>query len=298
MTLLRVIFLTLAAIVLADLTATFLRWRWTPAPRTDIVVPTVTRQAVPVSVEQIVGQTRQVLGDHPSVAAIDSPNPAGASPRPTPAPVAVAPAPDPQTLMTLVGTLVGAGGTSVAFLNIGGKQQTVYSGDSVSGFTVLEIRPNTLLLSWAGGERKTLYLPSMAPAPAPAGSNVGLLPPPPAPVAAPPNPVGAPQTRPVLSRADVNQTLANPQEYLKDFRILPYAKEGRPYGMRVLDLRQGSLLNRMGVQVGDVLLSINGRNLFTPEEAMNAYQTIAKEEHVGFRVERNGQLIPLEVDIR
>lgn len=298
----RIVFLTVAAIVLADLVAIALQWSWQAPPPTTVVARKPEKAAVPESVEQVVADTRSLLKDAPQPAssptASPSPMPGQAGSGGGPGVPAGAEAPDPSQTMTLLGTMVSDAG-SVAFVQVGGNTMTLYHGSTINGFVVHDIRGNSVVLTYAGTPR-TLFLPSLQPTPvaSPGGPNRGgLLPPPPAPVASSPTPVDR-DGKVVLAKSEVMETLSHPEAYMKEMRILPYTKDNKPFGMRVMYLQPGSLLNKMGVQAGDIIVSLNGQNMFTVEDAMTAYKTIEKEDHVAFQVERQGKMIPLEVDIR
>lgn len=293
----RLLFLTVAAVVAADLTSVFLQWSWQRPPRAEVAPRVEQRSSLPTSVEQVVQETKKLMGDAPSVSSLNGTagGPGGPRKGSKGAATPTAPAPDPNTTLTLLGTIVSPE-VSVAFIQVPGnaREITVYPGTNVADFKVVEIRGNSVLLRM-NGQLKTLFMPSLRPAPAP--QTAGLLPPPPVPSPAASSTVKN-DGKVVMSRSDVSAVMASPDRYMQDMRILPFSKDGHPYGMKVLQLTPGSLLNKMGIQPNDVLLSINGKNLFTPEDAFRAYQIIDKENHVGFRVERNGQQVPLEVEIR
>ena len=291
---LKLTFVVVLALVAAQVATLTLRARVEPPLKTDLELPSANLTAAPTSPDQIIAQTRVLLGS-------SSPSPkastdasgrlvASASPGPT------APAgPDSLQGLTLVGTMVG-GSLSVAFFNNAqGKQVLVHSDETLGAWKVADIAEDKVILA-QGTVKRTIHLPSGQQGSSPASGPGGILPPPPAPALA--NPPQGPPDKVVIARSEVNTVKDNPGSIMKDFRILPFQKDGRPYGSKVLFLQGGSLLSRMGLQQDDIVLNVNNRPVSNPDDFFMLWQTLQKEDHTTLSLERGGRPVTVQVEIR
>jgi general secretion pathway protein C len=58
------------------------------------------------------------------------------------------------------------------------------------------------------------------------------------------------------------------------------------------------LLQQIGLQEGDVLQTVNGLNLYTPQEALQAYQQLQTESTVRINILRNNRPTTLTYELR
>ncbi|GIX49501.1 MAG: hypothetical protein KatS3mg131_3712 [Candidatus Tectimicrobiota bacterium] len=69
-------------------------------------------------------------------------------------------------------------------------------------------------------------------------------------------------------------------------------------GFRLTRLQPGSLLQRLGLQPGDVIQKVNGLSLNSPEEALVAYQQLHNEGTVRLEILRRNRPFTLTYEIR
>jgi general secretion pathway protein C len=81
-------------------------------------------------------------------------------------------------------------------------------------------------------------------------------------------------------------------------RVIPEVRDGHPVGFRLFGIRPDSPYAAIGVVNGDLLLSVNGFPLATPDDALEAYSKLRVANHVSLVVERDGQRVPIDYDIR
>lgn len=301
---LKILALTVAALVLADIVGMSIRARSTPAPSTQPITPAAAQSAAPVTTEQqAVEQAKTLLGTHSDVTK-ETPKPgesgaSGEGPEgaPGPAPESV---PDPSAQMTLVGTIVSPG-ASIAIIMAGTSERMVHEGEEVGTppFKVVEIRDNFVILEMTG-VKKTLWMPSFQP-PAGAAPQGGLLPPPPAPAQNPPpqytGDAGTPG-KAILAKTDRDKAMADLPTTLKDLRILPNKKNGADYGSKVVFLAPGSFLSKVGLAQDDILLAVNGSPVSNAEQGLQVFQAFQHEERIVMKIDRGGKLIQQEVEFR
>jgi hypothetical protein len=74
-----------------------------------------------------------------------------------------------------------------------------------------------------------------------------------------------------ITRRGADAIMANLPSIARSMRIVPEAKGGKPIGFRLLALRPGAILTRVGFQNGDIVRSLNDNELTSPEKAVEAY---------------------------
>ncbi len=80
--------------------------------------------------------------------------------------------------------------------------------------------------------------------------------------------------------------------------MTPYFVQGQQQGFRLSRMRAGGVLQQIGLQDGDVLQKVNGLDLHTPQEALQAYQQLQTEATVRLNVLRNNTPTTLTYELR
>jgi general secretion pathway protein C len=189
-----------------------------------------------------------------------------------------------------------------AITNLAGKVLLYRVGMPVDGRTVDAIGPNTVYML-QGGSRCSLAMfapPGGVPAPPPAAPAVAA--------AAPAEPAGPPESSGGIPAAEldagitrvsdtefriqrglVNRILENQSELMRTARVVPHEEGGRVVGVKMYGIRRNSLLGRLGMQNGDVLRTINGFDMTSPDKALEAYARLREADHLTLSVIRRGQ---------
>jgi len=82
----------------------------------------------------------------------------------------------------------------------------------------------------------------------------------------------------VLDRKTVRENLDNLPSLLTQARAELYFKEGRPEGFQLSQIQKGSILNSRRFQDGDVIRSVNGREVRSMEDAIALYQQLGDSD--------------------
>lgn len=72
-------------------------------------------------------------------------------------------------------------------------------------------------------------------------------------------------------------------------RVVPAFKDGVAQGFKLFGIRPGSLGEALAFQNGDVVLSVNGSELSTPDQALKAYSKVMEATEVKFAILRKGE---------
>lgn len=100
-----------------------------------------------------------------------------------------------------------------------------------------------------------------------------------------------------ISRAEATRCLGNLNELAMQARIVPAFRDGVPQGFKLFSIRPGSLYEQLGLKNGDVIVSINGYRMNSPERALELYSALTNAQHLGVELEREGSLRTHDYDI-
>ena len=98
----------------------------------------------------------------------------------------------------------------------------------------------------------------------------------------------------VVKRADLNKATGNLGALASQARIVPSAKDN---GFKIFSITKDSLYSKIGIQNGDVLKSINGIELSSPDKALEAYSRLQSASKLSLDIIRKGQNETLEYTI-
>ena len=84
-----------------------------------------------------------------------------------------------------------------------------------------------------------------------------------------------------------------PQSLMTSARILPHQTDGQVDGLRLYGIRRQSVLAALGFQNGDTVTTINGRDVSSPEAALEAYSELRAAARIEVVVQRRGAPITL-----
>jgi hypothetical protein len=77
-----------------------------------------------------------------------------------------------------------------------------------------------------------------------------------------------------IDRSLVDALLAESAPLRHPVRLVPVADDGHVTGVKLYGIRPGSLLAKLGLRNGDIIRSIDGYDLATPDRALDAYSRI------------------------
>ena len=102
------------------------------------------------------------------------------------------------------------------------------------------------------------------------------------------------QNQYVVKRADLTKATSNLGALASQARIVPSKKDN---GFKIFSIAKDSLFTKIGIQNGDVLKSINGIELSSPDKALEAYSRLQSASKLSLDIVRKGQNETLEYTI-
>jgi general secretion pathway protein C len=195
---------------------------------------------------------------------------------------------------------------SFASLDSNGKTMLYRTGMQIDGNELVGIREHRVFLRPSG---RPLCQVVMFKPPDP------VAPPPVA--AAPAGEPAAPNAKPGLGEDELNQgitqlsdtqysvtrslldkVLGDQAELMRAARVIPYEENGRVIGVKVYGIRRSSMLGRLGIQNGDVLRTINGFDLSSPDSALQAYTKLREMDQFSIAMIRRGSPRTMEYSVK
>jgi general secretion pathway protein C len=242
---------------------------------------------------------RNIFNANPPSETPESPR----APEPPPPPLDVPAVPLP---LKLVGVIAGTGAKAQRFAIIESTanppMQAVYQvGDIVEHVVIVDIRPDCIVLNRGGGRQELCFQQDTSATPQ--QQSAALAPGAGPRAAVPPRPGD-----PGIVRVDTGTWRVGRERLLENFAnvgslssqatVTPYFLQGQQQGFRLSQIKAGGILQQMGLQEGDVLQAMNGLNMYSPQEALQAYQQLQTESTVRLNILRNNSPTTLTYELR
>jgi len=101
-----------------------------------------------------------------------------------------------------------------------------------------------------------------------------------------------------IDRALVDKIVANPMGVAKGARIVPAVQNGKPAGFKLYAIRPSSVYAKLGLTNGDTLSSINGLELTSADQALEAYTKLRSATSLELDIQRRGKPMTIKYTIR
>jgi general secretion pathway protein C len=102
----------------------------------------------------------------------------------------------------------------------------------------------------------------------------------------------------VLDRSARDALIEGGAELMRSIAVRPETQGADVVGLRISALKPGTPLDSLGVRAGDVLMSIDGISLGSPDRMLEAYARVRSEERVRVVVQRDGHPLQLDYEVR
>jgi general secretion pathway protein C len=101
-----------------------------------------------------------------------------------------------------------------------------------------------------------------------------------------------------VSQDELQSSINNLNELLTQVRVRPYFRQGKPEGLIVSQIQGDSIFSKLGLMNGDIIASVNGQQMSTPEEAFQLYNSLKSGTPVSIEITRRGQKKMLTYEIQ
>lgn len=191
--------------------------------------------------------------------------------------------------LQLYGTVTGDGVASFAVIRDrkARRQELFRVGDTVREATIQRILRDRVILA-RDDEREVLALAERRSsnrrrpvARRPAGGNSRAV-----------------TQRIAVSRARVDRAMNNLGNLMKQARVRPHFRNGKPDGLALSRIRRGSIFRRLGLRSGDVIQGVNGNPVRAVDDALAFYNGLKSSDRVSLEIRRRGRTRMIEYTIR
>lgn len=92
-----------------------------------------------------------------------------------------------------------------------------------------------------------------------------------------------------VDRAMLDEQLADLDNLVRQARVIPHYKRGKPAGFKVVGIRSNSLFRHLGLKTGDVLKSVGGEELTSINKAFALFEKLKTSDNLSLDFERQGK---------
>lgn len=185
-------------------------------------------------------------------------------------------------LLELKATSIGY--KNFALIKLNGKSYIVSPNQTVEGLKILKISKDFIIVSYQNQEKK-VKLGEAVKQPQqnqPNNSKSVNLP-----------PLESILQTNKIPKSELERLTSDPGIMFTQIRLVPYVEGGQTKGFKFDWIQDGSLFQRMGIQVGDVLVAINNQQINSGEDAFRILQIIRNEPNFKVSILRNGKMLEL-----
>ena len=180
----------------------------------------------------------------------------------------------------------------------------VAADDEEGSLVVLEVRgEREPILRRRGGEVVAIAVDRVVLQRGGTRCTARIFPPPGAAAVAPPAQLahGIVRTGPesfALDRGARDALIDGASELMRSVAVRPEKQGDDVVGLRIARLEAGTPLDALGIRAGDVLVSLDGIPLTSPDRMLQAYARVRTEERVRVAVLREGRPVQLDYQVR
>jgi general secretion pathway protein C len=101
-----------------------------------------------------------------------------------------------------------------------------------------------------------------------------------------------------IDRGMLDEQLADLSKLGSQARVVPNYRNGKYEGFKLVGVRPGSLYRSIGVRSGDVIKSVNGKPIDSPNKALDLFEQLKASSSIQLEIERRGQPKQLNYSIQ
>ena len=101
-----------------------------------------------------------------------------------------------------------------------------------------------------------------------------------------------------VDRAMLDEQLEDLDSLVRQARVIPHYKRGKPAGFKVVGIRSNSLFRHLGLKTGDVLKSVGGEELTSINKAFALFEKLKTSDNLSLDFERQGKMNSHEYKIQ
>lgn len=96
-----------------------------------------------------------------------------------------------------------------------------------------------------------------------------------------------------IDRREVESAMGDINNLMRQISVKPHISDGKPDGIAVASVQPNSIFKKAGLQSGDVILSIDGKEIKTFEDVMGMYESLKTSSRIEMQVKRGDTPVSL-----
>jgi general secretion pathway protein C len=92
-----------------------------------------------------------------------------------------------------------------------------------------------------------------------------------------------------LKRSQIESAVTDVNTLMKQIRIRPHFRNGKPDGLRLTGIRPNSIFYNMGLKSGDIITGVNNNNIESVDDVLKFYQSLQSSSSVRLQIKRRGR---------
>ncbi len=92
-----------------------------------------------------------------------------------------------------------------------------------------------------------------------------------------------------LKRSRIESAVKDVNNLMKQVRIRPHFRNGKPDGLRLTGIRPNSIFYNMGLKSGDIITGVNNNNIESVDDVLKFYQSLQSSSSVQLQIKRRGR---------
>jgi general secretion pathway protein C len=92
-----------------------------------------------------------------------------------------------------------------------------------------------------------------------------------------------------VKRSQIDTAIKDVNTLMKQIRIRPHFKNGKPDGFRLTGIRPNSIFYNMGLKSGDIIMGVDGKDIESVDDALKFYQSLQSSSKVQLQIKRRGR---------
>lgn len=101
-----------------------------------------------------------------------------------------------------------------------------------------------------------------------------------------------------IDRETIDSSLKNINQLMSQVKIRPHFKDGKPNGLLLSHVQQNSIFKDMGLQNGDIVKGVNGKEIQSVDDALKFYDSLKSSSAVELQIERGGDVVSINYQIQ
>jgi general secretion pathway protein C len=100
-----------------------------------------------------------------------------------------------------------------------------------------------------------------------------------------------------VRRSQMESAVKDVNNLMKEIRIRPNFRNGKPDGLLLTGIRPNSIFYSMGLKSGDVLTGVNGKDIESVDDVFKLYQNLQSSSRMQLQIKRRGLLKTIDYHI-